>query len=96
MAAWGMSEVSARMFGENDVIWNEEHINLRYLYGLDERKKMLDFRMKAGLIADRYECCKCQCGKDMKLVERRDISDGYEWRCKSKVKDQMHVMLKGV
>ncbi|KAF8789568.1 Replication-associated protein like [Argiope bruennichi] len=87
-AACGMSEVSARMFGENDVMWYDENVNLRYLYGLVKDKETFEFCMKAGLIANKYECCKC--GKDMKLVERHDISDGFEWRCKSKVKGQMH------
>ncbi|GFR04960.1 hypothetical protein TNCT_167841 [Trichonephila clavata] len=85
MAAWGMSEVSARMFcendvmwyDENDVMWYDENVSLRYLYGLDKGKERFEFCMKAGLIANRYEC-----GKDMKLVERHDISDGFEWRCK--------------
>ncbi|XP_055948314.1 uncharacterized protein LOC129981488 [Argiope bruennichi] len=93
-AAWGMSEVSARMFGENDVMWYDENVNLRYLYGLDKGKETFEFCMKAGLIANKYECCKC--GKDMKLVERHDISDGFEWRCKSKVKGQMHDVKRSV
>ncbi|KAF8789104.1 hypothetical protein HNY73_007074 [Argiope bruennichi] len=54
-----------------------------YFFGMDKRKETFKFCMKAGLIADRYECCKCS--KAMKLVERHDISDGFEWRCKSKV-----------
>ncbi|GFR10589.1 fatty acyl-CoA reductase wat [Trichonephila clavata] len=94
MAAWGMSEVSARMFRENDVMWYDENVNLRYLYGLDKGKETFEFFMKAGLIANRYECCKC--GKEMKLVERHDISDGFEWRCKSKVKGQMHDVKRSV
>ncbi|GFQ79972.1 hypothetical protein TNCT_256651 [Trichonephila clavata] len=94
MAAWGMSEVSARMFCENDVMWYDEIVNLRYLCGLDKEKETFEFCIEAGLIANRYECCKC--GKEMKLVERHDISDSFEWRCKSKVKGQMHDVKKNV
>ncbi|GFQ96116.1 hypothetical protein TNCT_677611 [Trichonephila clavata] len=76
--AWGMSEVSARNVCGNDVMWYDENVNLRYLYGLEKGRKRLNFVMKAGFIADRNECCKC--GKDMKLVERHDISGGVNLR----------------
>ncbi|GFQ96643.1 uncharacterized protein K02A2.6 [Trichonephila clavata] len=35
MAAWGMSEVNARMFCENDVMWYDENVNLRFFWSKD-------------------------------------------------------------
>ncbi|GFV40566.1 uncharacterized protein TNCV_1984081 [Trichonephila clavipes] len=58
------------------------------LLGEQGNKAVLDWVMKEGLIPSRYECPKCK--KDMRLVERKDTIDGFEWRCRVQSKENPH------
>ncbi|GFU86134.1 uncharacterized protein TNCV_367931 [Trichonephila clavipes] len=64
------------------------------LLGTKGKKDALEWRMKANLIASRYECPKCR--KDMSLQERKGSVDVYEWRCRSQSKDNPHDVVRSV
>ncbi|GFV61226.1 mitotic-spindle organizing protein 2A [Trichonephila clavipes] len=49
---------------------------------------MLEWCMKANLIASRYECPRCK--KNMSLQKQKGTVDGYEWRCRNQSKDNRH------
>ncbi|GFV66193.1 transposable element Tcb2 transposase [Trichonephila clavipes] len=49
---------------------------------------MLEWCIKANLIASRYECPRCK--KNMRLQKRKGTVDGYEWRCRNQSKDNRH------
>jgi hypothetical protein len=51
----------------------------------------MEFCMGLGVIAKEYVCPKCD--KSMRLTERKDLSDGYEWVCHTK--NPLLTMLKG-
>ncbi|GFX94119.1 hypothetical protein TNCV_3414791 [Trichonephila clavipes] len=53
---------------------------------------MLEWCMKANLIASRYECRRCK--KNMRLQKRK--VDGYEWRCRNQSKDNRHDVVRSV
>ncbi|GFT19774.1 uncharacterized protein TNCV_594491 [Trichonephila clavipes] len=57
-------------------------------------KAVLDWVMKEGLIPSRYECPKCK--KDMRLVERKGMIDGFEWRCRVQSKENPHFVCRSV
>ena len=42
-------------------------------------KVVIEWCQSEGMIAKSVECPNCGC--EMKLSERRDRTDGYEWRC---------------
>lgn len=46
---------------------------------LSDQDILIEWCMNVGLIANRYECCKC--GDNMKLYKRTDVIDGFSWRC---------------
>ena len=50
--------------------------------------------MNEGMIAERVECPKCGC--EMQLSERRDRTDGYEWRCRKQGKVNAHDVKRSV
>ncbi|GFT96328.1 uncharacterized protein TNCV_2081831 [Trichonephila clavipes] len=64
------------------------------LLGQQGNKAVLDWVMKEGLIPSRYECPKCK--KDMRLVERKGMIDGFEWRCRVQSKVNPHFVCRSV
>ncbi|GFY14453.1 mitotic-spindle organizing protein 2A [Trichonephila clavipes] len=55
---------------------------------------MLEWCMKANLIASRYECPRCK--KNMHLQKRKGTVDGYEWRCRNQSKDNCRDVVRSV
>ncbi|GFT68753.1 hypothetical protein TNCV_684221 [Trichonephila clavipes] len=64
------------------------------LLGEQGNQAVLDWVMKEGLIPSRYECLKCK--KDMRLVERKGMFDGFEWRCRVQSKEYPHFVCRSV
>lgn len=69
--------------------------NLKFFFNLerDGKRRVIEWCMEKGLIASRYECPRCNC--DMKLKERKDAQDGFEWRCQ-KTGENAHLVKRSV
>lgn len=59
-------------------------INLTFLIDLERKgkKDLIEWCLHEGLISNRYKCPNC--AKDMRLIERKDRSDGFKWVCREK------------
>ncbi|GFV65567.1 hypothetical protein TNCV_778531 [Trichonephila clavipes] len=65
---------------EKKLLESEATTGVFVLLGKQGNKAVLDWVMKEELIPSRYESPKCK--KDMRLVERKETIDGFEWRCR--------------
>jgi hypothetical protein len=78
-----------------------ERLDLQCLYALRSKWRsgsegvlnVLEFCMGLGVIANEYVCPKCD--KSMRLTERKAVSDGYEWVCRTK-KSPSHYVKRSV
>ncbi|GFW98622.1 hypothetical protein TNCV_2758011 [Trichonephila clavipes] len=77
---------------ERKLLKSEATTGFFVLLGTKGKKETLEWRMKANLIASRYECPKCK--KNMRLQKR--TVDGYEWRCRNQSKDNRHDVVRSV
>lgn len=71
--------------------------DIRFLVQLNiigGKRGVLDFCMKEGLIANKYECPTC--GEDMQLVEKKDGVDGFKWQCERAVNKKKHTVNRSV
>ncbi|GFT68703.1 hypothetical protein TNCV_684011 [Trichonephila clavipes] len=64
------------------------------LLGEQGNQAVLDWVIKEGLIPSRYECLKCK--RVMRLVKRKGMIDGFEWRCRGQSKENPHFLFAGV
>ena len=60
----------------------EDRVNLRFFFDLEKKGKLevVKYCMSVGLVASNYTCPNCN--ENMKLVERKDVDDGYGWVCR--------------
>ncbi|GFS34249.1 hypothetical protein TNIN_482431, partial [Trichonephila inaurata madagascariensis] len=57
----------------------QNRVNLRFFFELEKKGKLdvVKYCMSVGLIASNYTCPNCN--ENRKLVERKDLDDGYTW-----------------
>lgn len=73
---------------------NEEiEFNFDFIFELRDQERMIEFCMKVGLITKVYTCP--QCGENMHLYKRSDVSDKYRWRCRKDDHDVRRSIRKG-
>lgn len=60
----------------------QERVSLRFFFDLEKKGKLdvVKYCMSVGLISRNYTCSNCN--ENMKLVERKDKDDGYNWVCR--------------
>ncbi|KFM64761.1 hypothetical protein X975_20126, partial [Stegodyphus mimosarum] len=61
---------------------NLDKVTSHFLHSLESQGKkcVFDWCVDQGLITNKYKCPKCN--KPMKLYERKNTTDGFEWRCR--------------
>ncbi|GFW26600.1 mitotic-spindle organizing protein 2A [Trichonephila clavipes] len=79
---------------ERKLVESEATTGFFVLLGTKGKKEMLEWCMKANLIASHYECPRCK--KNMRLQERKGTVDGNEWRCRNQSKDNCHDVVRSV